>query len=153
MWTEIAGGQLALLYDVQRAWVKETLERSLRWKLGRIVKKSLNIMPGRRVPEETFVCGHCGQRVPAVAPGARSRSHCPHCLWSLHTPAGAGETPAACNGAMEPVGVAVQSGGEWSVVHRCRRCNITQVHAVTVDDNGAALLTVALRPAKAGIRA
>ncbi len=50
-----------------------------------------------------------------------------------------------CGGQMEPVGVITQAGGEWSLVHQCRQCNATQEHSIAVDDDGAALLTLASR--------
>jgi len=99
---------------------------------------------------ETFVCKHCGKPVSAVAPGARLRSHCPHCLWSLHVDADAADPSHRCGGTMEPIGVSLQAGGAWSIVHRCRRCHATFVHSAAVDDNGAALLFAGLRPAGQG---
>jgi len=48
---------------------------------------------------------------------------------------------------MEPVGVSTPASGAWSLVHRCRRCDATEVHAIAVDDSGAVLLQVAARPA------
>ena len=139
MWNEFAGCQFALLLDVQKAWVQEMVKLRSRWKLGRIVTRSLNVLLGPAARTETFTCEHCRREVPAVAPGTRPRSHCPHCLWSLHV------EPADCKGEMEPVAVSTQPGGAWSLVHRCRRCATTHVHSIAVDDNGAALLTIATR--------
>lgn len=147
MWNEIAGCQLALLLDVQKAWVKEMVELRSRWNLGRIVTKSLNILLGPAARTETFTCEHCHREVPALAPGTRPRSHCPHCLWSLHVEPGQPNHSTDCKGQMEPVAVSTQPGGAWSLVHRCRRCATTHVHSIAVDDNGAALLTIATRRA------
>ncbi len=141
MWNEITGTQIALLLDVQKAWIREVHEARLGWKLGNVVKRSLHILLGPAVGAETFICEHCGRAVPAVAPGARRRSHCPHCLWSLHVQTQPERTD--CSGPMEPVAVSTESGGTWSLVHRCRRCATTHVHPIAVDDNGAALLTIA----------
>jgi hypothetical protein len=91
---------------------------------------------------ETFTCKHCGREASAVAPGARHRSHCPHCLWSVHVEAEIADPQKGCRGTMEPVGVSLQPGGAWSVVHRCRWCQATFVHSAAVDDNGAALLLI-----------
>lgn len=151
MLSEITGAQLGLLLEVQKAWVREMAQIRMGWRLRRIVKQVLNIKPGQRVLENTFICEYCRRRVPAVAPGARPRSHCPHCLWSLHVqhePASRGTT---CRGLMEPVEVSTQSSGAWSLVHHCRQCHATQVNSIAVDDNGAALLTIAARRAKAAV--
>ena len=115
-------------------------------------KKWHQTWPEQRAPDDTFVCKHCGQRVSAVAPGARRRSHCPHCLWSLHVEAHPAGAKTDCRGAMEPVGVSLQPGGEWSLVHRCRQCEATLVHSVAVDDNGAELLSVGVRPTRTSLR-
>lgn len=101
--------------------------------------------PGRRAPEKTFTCAHCQQVVAEVAPGARPRSHCPHCLWSLHVAHMDMSSGTACRGAMEPVGLLTQAGGEWSLVHLCRQCGATQTHSIAVDDDATALLTVDIR--------
>jgi hypothetical protein len=148
MWNEIAGCQIALLLDVQQAWLQEMVKLRPRWKLGRIVTRSLNILLGPTARKETFTCEHCGREVPAVAPGTRPRSHCPHCLWSLHVEPAAANKVASCKGQMEPVAVSTEPGGAWSLVHRCRRCATTHVHSIAVDDNGAALLTIGSRPAR-----
>lgn len=145
MWHEITGAQLGLLLEVQRAWVREMLEIRSSWRLGKLVKQMLYIKPGPRVPENTFLCEHCKRLVPAVAPGARPRSHCPHCLWSLHVRTDSADRHADCCGLMEPVGVSTQAGGAWSLLHHCRQCDTTQANAVAVDDNGSVLLTVATR--------
>jgi hypothetical protein len=50
------------------------------------------------------------------------------------------------------VAVSTEPGGAWSLVHRCRRCATTHVHAIAVDDNGAALLRIATRPARASLQ-
>lgn len=115
------------------------------------MKQELYIMSGPFAPKTTFICGHCKKRVPAVAPGARPRSHCPHCLWSLHVQDDKAESAGQCQGQMEPVGVSTQAGGEWSLVHHCRQCHVTQVNTIAVDDNAAALLAIGSRRARAEI--
>jgi hypothetical protein len=151
MWNEITGAQLGLLFAVQRAWVREMVAIHSRWKTGRIVKRFLNMTGEQQALQSVFVCGHCGKSVSVAAPGARQRSHCPHCLWSLHVARSAGQVGTPCRGQMEPVGVLTQAGGEWSLVHHCRRCNTTQMHCIAVDDNAAALLTIAARRASAAV--
>jgi ribosome biogenesis GTPase / thiamine phosphate phosphatase len=124
--------------------MREMVEIRSRWRLREVVKQVLDNTPGRSVSEKSFICGHCKRPVPAVAPGARPRSHCPHCLWSLHVESDEIESASQCRGQMEPVGVSTQAGGEWSLVHHCRQCHATQVNTIAVDDNATALLQVAV---------
>lgn len=145
MLSELTGAQMALLLSVQRAWVKEMVEIGSRWKVGRIVKETRNMLSGGVARSETFVCEHCKRQVSAVAPGAQLRTHCPHCLWSLHTDSGeSGGHADRCNGHMEPVAVLLEPQA-WSLIHQCRQCEATQTHAIAVDDNAAALLAIAGR--------
>jgi hypothetical protein len=116
------------------------------------VNKWLQTKPGHRALDETFVCVHCGQRVSAVAPGARERSHCPHCLWGLHIDAHTAGQTADCGGQMEPTALSTPVTGAWSLVHRCRQCDAMLVHAVAVDDDGAALLSIGTRPVRQRVR-
>lgn len=145
MWNEITGGQIALLYDGQKAWMQEMIGLRSHWKLGKFVKHIFNNTPGQ-TRDNTFICKHCGREVSAVAPGARLRSHCPHCLWSLHAADDARQ--AACLGRMAPVALSLHADA-WSVVHRCQTCAATQVHSIAVDDNGGVLLAIAVsRPSR-----
>ena len=75
-----------------------------------------------RRPDAWFQCVHCRQPVGAEAFGTDHRNHCPSCLWSKHVDDRPGDRAAECDGAMEPIAVWVKPGGEWSIVHRCRRC-------------------------------
>ena len=148
MWNEFAGAQTRLLFEVYMAWVRELIESCSRWKSGKTVKRSVQTLLGPPPRTETFICQHCKRPVSAVAPGARPRSHCPHCLWSLHVDAAAAEQKHRCGGTMEPMGVSLEAGGAWSIVHRCRRCQTTFVHSAAVDDDGAALLMISVRAAR-----
>jgi hypothetical protein len=47
---------------------------------------------------------------------------------------------------MEPIAIWVRPGGEWAIVHRCRRCNCTRINRIAGDDNELALLSLAVRP-------
>ena len=47
---------------------------------------------------------------------------------------------------MEPVAVWVRKGGEWAVIHRCRRCGALSSNRVAGDDNPLKLLSIALAP-------
>ena len=57
-----------------------------------------------------------------------------------------GDRAADCGGLMEPVAVWVRKGGEWAVVHRCRRCGAMASNRTAADDNPMKLLSIALRP-------
>jgi hypothetical protein len=97
-------------------------------------------------PDAAFICQRCNQCVPGAAPGSEHRNHCPHCLWSLHVDADATDPSHRCGGTMEPIGVSLQAGGAWSIVHRCRRCNCMRINRIAGDDNELALLSLAVRP-------
>ena len=47
---------------------------------------------------------------------------------------------------MEPVAVWVRKGGEWALIHRCRRCGALSSNRVAADDNPLKLLSIALGP-------
>lgn len=47
---------------------------------------------------------------------------------------------------MEPVGVWVRKGGEWALVHRCRRCGKISSNRVAADDNPLKLMSIAVKP-------
>lgn len=82
------------------------------------------------------------------APGTKHRNHCPFCLWSLHV----AETrkqhdrTSDCKGGMEPIAISVQRDGEWSIVHRCERCQNIKTNRIAGDDDSLLLLSLALRP-------
>ena len=98
------------------------------------------------MPEAAFACAHCGAPVPGTAPGTSHRNHCPRCLWSLHVDLRTGDRRSACRGEMEPVGVGTQPNGEWSIVHRCRRCGMVRMNRIAGDDGELPLVSLALRP-------
>ena len=72
--------------------------------------------------KEAFTCRACGRLVTPDGAASAHRNHCPNCLTSLHVDAEPGDRAADCGGLMEPVAVWVRKGGEWAIVHRCRRC-------------------------------
>jgi hypothetical protein len=47
---------------------------------------------------------------------------------------------------MDAVAVWVRKGGEWAIVHRCRRCGALHSNRVAADDNPMKLMSIALRP-------
>jgi len=97
-------------------------------------------------PGEAFVCEHCGQFVPSAGDGTEHRNHCPRCLWSRHLDLRPGDRRSPCRDLMEPIAVWVQPNGEWSVVHRCRRCSAVRTNRIAGDDSEVALMSLAVRP-------
>ena len=47
---------------------------------------------------------------------------------------------------MEPIAVCVRPDGEWSLVHRCNRCDTAHVNRIAGDDNPLMLMRLAVRP-------
>ncbi len=86
---------------------------------------------------DAFTCKVCGRLV--VPEGAESdhRNHCPNCLHSLHVDEEPGDRASDCGGIMEPVGVWVRKGGEWAIIHRCRRCGKISSNRTAADDKPA----------------
>lgn len=52
-------------------------------------------------------------------------------------------------GIMEPVAVWVRRGGEWAIIHRCKRCGALSSNRVAADDNPMKLMSIAMRPLSA----
>ena len=94
--------------------------------------------------DDGFTCIHCGREVLPL--GYSSRNHCPHCLSSIHLDEVPGDRAAHCGGVMEPVGVWVRQGGEWAILHRCKKCGAFHSNRIAADDNPALLLQLAARP-------
>ena len=96
--------------------------------------------------KEVFTCKVCGWLVTPEGAGSGHRNHCPNCLASLHLDVEPGDRAADCGGIMDPVAVWVRKGGEWAVVHRCRRCGAMASNRTAADDNPMKLMSIALRP-------
>ena len=71
---------------------------------------------------DTFTCRVCGRLCLPENAGSDHRNHCPNCLASLHVDVEPGDRASDCGGIMEPVAVWVRRGGEWAIIHRCKRC-------------------------------
>ncbi len=97
------------------------------------------------VRDGVFICEQCGQPVHRSPPGTKHRNHCPRCLWSLHVDLRTGDRRAGCKGLMEPIAIWVRSGGEWTIVHRCRKCTAVRLNRIAGDDNELALMSLAAR--------
>lgn len=95
---------------------------------------------------EVFTCEACGRLVAPEGAGSSHRNHCPNCLTSLHVDEEPGDRMSDCGGQMEPIGVWVRKGGEWALIHRCRRCGRLNSNRVAADDNPIKLLSIAMRP-------
>ena len=95
---------------------------------------------------DSFTCKVCGRPVASGGAGSRHRNHCPNCLHSLHLDDEPGDRAADCGGIMEPVGVWVRKGGEWAIIHRCKRCGVLHSNRVAADDNPMKLMSIALKP-------
>lgn len=95
---------------------------------------------------DSFICKTCGRPIMAAGAGSSHRNHCPNCLHSLHVDEEPGDRAADCGGIMEPIGVWVRKGGEWALIHRCRRCGKLSSNRVAADDNPMKLMSIAMRP-------
>ncbi len=95
---------------------------------------------------DSFTCKVCGRPVVSAGAGSGHRNHCPNCLHSLHLDVEPGDRAADCGGIMEPIGVWVRRGGEWAIIHRCRRCGALSSNRSAADDSPVKLLSIALRP-------
>ena len=73
-------------------------------------------------------------------------NHCPNCLSSLHVDEEPGDRASDCGGIMEPVAVWVRKGGEWAIIHRCKRCGKLSSNRVAADDNPMKLMSIAMKP-------
>lgn len=95
---------------------------------------------------EVFTCKNCGREVRPEGAGSDHRNHCPHCLMSLHVDREPGDRAADCGGLMEPIAVWVRGGGEWALIHRCRRCGKLSSNRVLADDDPLKLMSIAVKP-------
>lgn len=96
--------------------------------------------------KDTFTCMVCGRLVTPGEAGTDHRNHCPNCLSSPHVDIEPGDRASDCGGVMEPIAVWVRKGGEWAIVHRCKRCGALSSNRVAADDNPVKLMGVALKP-------
>ena len=57
-----------------------------------------------------------------------------------------GDRASDCGSVMEAIAVWVRRGGEWAIIHRCRRCGALSSNRVAADDNPMKLMSIAMRP-------
>ena len=43
-------------------------------------------------------------------------------------------------------GLGAQGGGEWAIIHRCKRCGKLSSNRVAADDNPMKLMSIAMKP-------
>ncbi len=96
--------------------------------------------------DEVFTCKVCSREVVPTGAGSDHRNHCPNCLSSLHLDIEPGDREADCGGVMEAIAVWVRKGGEWAIVHRCKRCGTLSSNRVAADDNPMKLMSLAMKP-------
>lgn len=81
--------------------------------------------------QEDFVCAVCNTKVK----GTGYTNHCPNCLFSLHVdeiiP---GDRQSKCRGVMEPIRAEIE-GGEYTIIHKCRKCKKTIKNKTSKEDN------------------
>ncbi|MEU8976311.1 RNHCP domain-containing protein [Streptomyces monashensis] len=94
----------------------------------------------------TFACARCGLTVSAYAADGAARNHCPSCLHSRHVLDHVEGGPSDCEGRMSPIAIAVLRTGDWTVIHRCVRCDELTSNPVCADDNQLILIRMAVRP-------
>ena len=87
---------------------------------------------------EDFICEHCGEHTE----GDGYTNHCPKCLFSKHVDNHPGDRQSSCWGLMEPVDIE-NSGGEYSIVHKCTQCNHSKKNKVSDKDNFDKVLDIA----------
>ena len=95
---------------------------------------------------DSFTCKFCGRPVTPQNAGSDHRNHCPNCLCSLHVDVTPGARAGDCGGLMEPVAVWVRAGGEWAIIHRCKKCGVLHSNRVAADDNPMKLMSIAMKP-------
>lgn len=99
-----------------------------------------HIVRNNRTAYDDFSCPHCGLNLPGTAPDGGGRTHCPNCLHARHVDA------ARCGRSMTPISIAVASGGDWTLIHRCAGCRELVASRVRDDDNQLLLMRTAVRP-------
>ena len=110
--------------------------------MGTGVGESVRIIGGRPAASIFRV------RIAEISPegaGSGHRNHCPHCLHSLHVDVEPGDRASDCRGDMEPIAIWVKDGGEWAIVHRCKKCGKLSTNRVLADDDPLQLMSLAVR--------
>jgi predicted ATP-dependent serine protease len=95
--------------------------------------------------KEDFICQKCGYEVE----GNGYTNHCPQCLWSQHVDVFPGDRAAAqtCGGMMEPIRVE-KNGKEYTIIHKCQRCDIERPNKAVKEDNFEMLVQISVENSK-----
>ncbi len=96
--------------------------------------------------KDSFTCKVCGRVMVSAGAGTDHRNHCANCLSSLHVDDEPGDRAAGCGGIMDAIAVWARKGGEWAIIHRCRRCGKLSSNRVAADDNPMKLMSIAMKP-------
>lgn len=96
--------------------------------------------------KESFTCKYCDRLMTPEGAGTEHRNHCSNCLTSLHVDNEPGDRESDCGGLMEPIAVWVRKGGEWAIIHRCKRCGKICSNRSAADDNPMKLMSIAMKP-------
>lgn len=89
---------------------------------------------------EDFECENCGFSVK----GNGFTNHCPKCLYSKHVDIFPGDREEKCGGLMKPVS-ALESGGEWSIMHECIKCGKSKINKLSTEDDFDEIIKIATR--------
>ncbi len=91
--------------------------------------------------KEDFVCGNCGTEIK----GDGFTNHCPKCLYSKHVDIFPGDRAENCGGLMKPISVE-ESGGEWSLTHKCLKCGKEQKNKTSKEDDFEEVVRISVPP-------
>ena len=86
---------------------------------------------------DSFTCKVCGRLVVPEGAGSDHRNH---------VDIEPGYREADCGGIMEAIGVWVRKGGEWAIIHHCKRCGTLSSNRCAADDNPMKLMSIAMKP-------
>ena len=92
--------------------------------------------------------GSARRRTPAATTATTVRTAFPACIADIEP----GDRASDCNGIMEPVAVWVRRGGEWAIIHRCKRCGALSSNRVAADEPDEARASIAMKPLRAAAR-
>ena len=87
--------------------------------------------------KEDFICEKCKKFIK----GNGYTNHCSFCLYSKHVDINPGDRRGECGGLMKPYDVFVNSG-EYSILHRCEKCNFQRKNKITKDDSFDTVLSI-----------
>ena len=136
-------------FDLEEALKNLNNPSGFKKKSGTIKKKTaVKLEPDYRFEacNESFPCENCGKMITPEGAGTHHRNHCPHCLASIHADDMPGDRKSDCKGIMEPISIWVKDDGEWSIVHRCKKCGKLSTNRIAADDNPVLLMSMAVKP-------